>query len=308
MARELNIEYLVHHEIDKIQWDQCLQEADNGLIYGRSFYLDRMAKHWDGLVLDDYESVMPLTWNEKFGIHYLYQPSFTASLGVFGKHLNGEIVHRFIKAIPKKFQFIEISLNSGNNFSDASLPFTFSRANYILHLDRGYEDLYECYRENHQRNIRKASQYGCTIKTTITIEEVIALNRAQMANKPSLTDDDCDRFKKLYEVLRGENKAFTYGTVDPEGKLLASCVFFVSYKRAYYILAGNHPDSRSTGASHALIDTFIRDHAGKDLILDFEGSDVESLALFYAGFGASKETYPAVRWNRLPWYLKWLKR
>src|SRR6478609_8282347 len=100
MAHAFNIRYLLHHEIDKPKWDRCVKEADNGLIYGYSFYLDHMAYQWDGLVLNDYEAIMPLTWNKKYGICYLYQPFFTASLGVFGSGLNVALVNDFLDAIP----------------------------------------------------------------------------------------------------------------------------------------------------------------------------------------------------------------
>jgi hypothetical protein len=56
-----------------------------------------------------------------------------------------------------------------------------------------------------------------------------------------------------------------------------------------------------------LIDAFVKDHAEKDLLLDFEGSDVRNLAFFYSSFGATEEKYAALRLNRLPWYLRWLK-
>jgi len=85
-------------------------------------------------------------------------------------------------------------------------------------------------------------------------------------------------------------------------------VFFYSHDRAYYILVGNHPEGRNLGASHGLIDAFIKDHAGKKLVFDFEGSDIEGLAQFYRGFGAVEEKYPAIRLNRLPWWMRWLKR
>src|SRR6187402_2816093 len=97
------IQYLVNKQIDKTKWDKCITEASNGLIYPYSFYLDTMAKHWDALVLNDYGAVMPLTWNKKYGFYYLYQPAFTASLGVFGKNLNKELIDDFIKNIPPKF-------------------------------------------------------------------------------------------------------------------------------------------------------------------------------------------------------------
>jgi len=305
MAGGSHIKYVVHEEIDKTRWDQCLRDSPNGLIYGYSFYLDHMSKRWDGLVLNDYECVMPLTWNNKFGIYYLYQPAFAANLGVFGKNVDEEIVKLFIRSIPQKFKLIEISLNPGN--LSATNPHIVSRINYTLSLDKSYLDLYKDYRENHQRNIQKALHSGCIVKTNISVHEVIALNKAQMKGKGSLRENDYERFKKLYQRLEETNQAVVYGVSDRRNKLLASCVFFCFEKRAYYILAGNHPDSRNTGASHALIDAFIKDHAGEDLVLDFEGSDIESLALFYSGFGAKNEIYPAIRWKRLPWYLKWLK-
>ncbi len=101
--------------------------------------------------------------------------------------------------------------------------------------------------------------------------------------------------------------AVTYGIFSQQQELLASCVFFFSHNRAYYILVGNHPNGRTIGASHALIDAFIKDHAGQNLILDFEGSDIRNLAFFYSSFGATHVPYPALRINRLPFYLKWMK-
>ena len=55
MATGNQIKYLQYNELDKVKWDVCINKASNGLIYGYSFYLDNMAKHWDALVLNDYE-------------------------------------------------------------------------------------------------------------------------------------------------------------------------------------------------------------------------------------------------------------
>jgi hypothetical protein len=102
--------------------------------------------------------------------------------------------------------------------------------------------------------------------------------------------------------------SITYGVLSAKKELVASCVFLYSHKRAYYILVGNHPDGRTVGASHALIDAFIKDHAGKDMVLDFEGSDIRNLAFFYSSFGAKEENFAGVKLNRLPFYLKWMKK
>jgi hypothetical protein len=301
------IKYLQHKEIDKAKWDACVSQAPNGLVYPYSFYLDTMAKHWDALVLKDYEAIMPLTWNRKYGFYYLYQPAFTASLGVFGKNLTKEIIDDFISMLPSKFKLVEISLNSGNIVGD---PKNVSqlRSNYILTLNKPYEEIYKTYRDNHKRNINKAVQLGCRASREISVEEIIHLTKEQLQQVGGTKPEDYPNFKKLYEFLKNKAQAKTYAIVDPRSKILASAVFFFSHNRAYYIMAGNHPEGKTLGASHALIDTFIKDHADQNLILDFEGSDIPNLAFFYSGFGATEEIYPALKINKLPWYIRLLKK
>jgi hypothetical protein len=301
------IQYLSHPEIDKEKWDACVTAASNGLIYAYSFYLDHMAKQWDALVLNDYDAVMPLTWNKKYGLYYLYQPAFTASLGVFGKNLTETLVEKFVVAIPKKFGLIEISLNCGNIFSVPG-GFSILRSNYFLGLNKPYGELYKGYRENHKRNITKAFQLGCTVSTEILVDDVIRINHEQLKHLGGTKPADYDNFKKLHKFLETEGDTIVYGIMSPKHQLLASAVFFFSHNRAYYIMVGNDPDGKTIGASHALIDAFIKDYANQDLILDFEGSDIRNLAFFYGGFGATEEIYPALKINKLPWYVRLFKK
>jgi len=297
------IQYLPYQQIDKQKWDACIEHADNGLIYGYCSYLDAMSLHWDALIWNDYEAVMPLTWNKKYGIHYLYQPWFTACLGIFGRNISAGIVNNFLHAVPPKFKFWDIYLNYRNYFELEDYKL-YQRMNYVLPLNDGYENLYNRFRDNIKRNIKKASQLKCVVKRAIDIDEVIALAQEQAKKFSSVTDKDYKRFKKLFHYLHGLQKAVTYGVYAPGNQLVASCALFFSHNRAYYILAGNHPNGKTIGASHALINAFIKDHAGQNLLLDFEGSDIKSLAFFYSSFGAKEEKYAGLRLNRLPKILR----
>ncbi|HEX7844165.1 MAG TPA: GNAT family N-acetyltransferase [Chitinophagaceae bacterium] len=301
-----NIQYLLHDKIDKAKWDRCIETASNGLIYGYSFYLDAMAKHWDALILNDYEAVMPLTWNKKYGIQYLFQPFLTAQLGVFGNNINATTVESFLQAIPSKLKFWDIYLNYKNVFALNSFSL-YQRNNYVLSLNRPYDEIKDNYRENTKRNIRRTEQAGSSVEKGFDAEKVIELALYQMQRDGGAVRENVDRFRKLYNLLSEKKLAITYGIFLKE-ELLASAVFFYSHKRAYYILVGNHPNGKTIGASHALIDAFIKDHAGSDTTLDFEGSDIHSLAFFYSSFGAVEEKYAALKLNRLPFYLKWMKR
>lgn len=302
-----DIQHLPNHAIDKQKWDACIDKAGNGLIYGYSIYLDTMARHWDGLVLGDYEAVMPLTFNKKYGIYYLYQPFLTAQLGVFGNNIDAALLESFLKAIPRHFRYWDIYFNHQNVFPLNSFKL-YKRNNYILPLNKPYKELYNAYRENIQRNIRRSEQAGCYPIKDFEVERVIELAVAQMRGYTKESAENVNRFRALYQQLNTRNKAITYGIMSPTDELIASCVFLFSHNRAYYILVGNHPNGRTLGASHALIDGFIKDHAGKDMLLDFEGSDIRNLAFFYSSFGAEQENYAGIKLNRLPFYLKWLKK
>jgi len=302
-----HIQYLSHKEIDKTKWDACIEQASNGLIYPYSFYLDAMAKHWDALVLNDYEAIMPLTWNRKYGFYYLYQPAFTASLGIFGSQVNEHLVSSFLDAIPLKFRLIEVALNHQNNFPSVINGY-YPRSNYTLDLNKPYEEIFKTYRESHKRNMTKAMQLGGKLTREINVDEIIKLNEEQLKHIGGTKTQDYTNFKNLYIFLKSKDAAKTYAIMGSRNNILASAIFFFSHNRAYYIMVGNHPDGKTIGASHALIDAFIKDHAGQDLILDFEGSDIRNLAFFYSSFGAKEEIYPALKINKLPFYIKWLKK
>ena len=301
--QDVQIQYRKRHEIDNDKWNLCIETAPNGLIYAYSFYLDGTADNWDALILNDYEAVMPLPWRKKIGFYYLYQPFFSAQLGVFGNNINANLVENFLKAIPSKFKLWELSLNHQNIFRLNSFRL-FERANFVLPLNHAYETLYTNYRESIKRNIKKSVQYGCHKKTDFDIDDVIELSRQQ---KHIASDDEFQKFKNLYLLLKDKSASKTYGIFSDKNELIASCVFTFSHNRAYYILVGNHPNGRTLGASHALINAFITDYAGQNLTLDFEGSDIKNLAFFYSSFGAMEEKYAAIKVNALPWYVKWMK-
>ena len=301
------IRYVTYQQLNKQKWDSCIDNAANGLIYAYSFYLDEMADNWDGLVLNDYEAVMPLPWRKKYSICYLYQPFFCASLGIFSeKIITAELAAQFFQAVPAKFKYWDISLNHGNSFLLPEFGM-YERTNYVLNLQPGYEKLLTGFKTNIKRNIKKAGELGCTVEKNISLTPILVLSKEILQAVSPIEEEDYNNFSELYKILSGKGQAINYAVYSAQKELLASCLFFFSHKRAYYILVGNHPNGKTVGASHLLVNAFIKDYAGKDLLLDFEGSDIRNLAFFYSSFGAKEEKYGAIKLNRLPKLVKWLK-
>lgn len=257
-----------------------------------------MCKNWDALIADDYSFVMPLTWNKKFGIFYLYQPFFAASLGIFGNDISREIVKTFLDNIPVKFKYWDFYLNKSNLFSIAGYDL-YERRNYILDLHKSYEEINSSYSKSHLRNIKRANDLGNIVQKNIPLQDVIKLAKEQSKGFSPVTEKDYENFSSLFSILAQKNNAVTYGVWSSQQQLVASCAYFFCRKRVYYILVGNHPNGRTSGASHLMIDHFIKEHAGKNLLLDFEGSDIKNLAWFYSSFGADEEIYAGIKMNRL---------
>jgi Acetyltransferase (GNAT) domain len=305
MSANETIQYLQRQQINEAAWNSCIAGASNGLIYAQYDYLSSICGDWDALVLGDYIAVMPLVWRRKWGIYYLYYPPFCAALGVFGNNLNEVLLNQFLTAIPVKFRYWDFPLNHENNFDLREFPFQ-QRNNFVLSLASSYTTINSAYRQNLQRNINKAAQFNFMTDKNFPVTEVIRLAKNYTPNNPVSTEM-YKRFENMYALFSARQQAFTYGIRNLGGELMASCVFLKDAKRLYYVLVGNHPNGRTAGASHALIDACIKDYAGQRLLLDFEGSDISKLAFFYSGFGASSTPYSTIKLNRLPLAVKWMK-
>ena len=303
----MKIRYIEHRNIDFIAWDNCIGRAVNGNMYAWSWYLDMMSSDWDALVEGDYETVFPLTFRKKTGIHYLYQPFFSQQLGLFSVNpITPEKVNLFLIAIPPKFRFAEINLNSFNK-PDPDTWLIQQNVNHELDLIEPHEELKAKYNENTRRNIRKAIKKGVTVNTNVKPEDIINLfrdNRGKDFNH--LKEHDYRRLQRLSYQRVGQNKAICYGAFTANNTLCAGAILFFSHRKAVFLFSGTDEVARSNGAMSFLIDRFIQDSACNHLTLDFEGSNDPNLARFYAGFGAQTLSYPSLVINRFPWPLKYL--
>ena len=305
MPSDLQIQYVKAESIDREKWDRCIATAPNGIVYALSFYLDTMAPGWEALVLNDYEMVMPLPIRKKWGIRYIFQPSMTPILGVFGAATDKNIVELFLRSIPKDLRLWDLSLNAANDASPASYPL-YRRTNCVLSLSPDYASLQNAYAENARRNIRKAIDTNCFVQKEVSISDIIAICRSEF---PKFTKVEPGLFEKLDHIYHEPTlKKTSYGVYNEQGDLQASAAFIFFKQRVYYWLVGNKAESKKYNASYLLIDSMIRDYAGSELILDFEGSDTKSVADFYLKFGAQPEYFTSIFDNRLPFPISLLKK
>lgn len=301
---ETDIRHLLREEIDSAQWDRCVLQAKNSLIYARTFYLDVMAKNWDGLVFGDYEAVMPLTWKRKYGISYLYQPAFTAQLGMFYRNdPDGRILEEFIVRAKKHFRFCEINLNFANTIRDGK-----AMTNYVVSLENPYIEIRAGYKKRLLENLDEAGSFSLRYDRSENFGAVIQLYKSQYGDRiPHIRQSDYDHFKRLCQELQNRDMLFIRQVRDKSGELLNSSIFLCDDFRIYNIMSVSLPAGRVKRAHFYLLDQLIVEFATKKMTLDLEGSDVPGIAEFYRKFGPVDQSYPFLKYNNLPFPFRLFK-
>ena len=54
------IRFFENKDINKQNWDKCLEQSGSAKIYAYSWYLDIVSPNWKALIQDDYTSIFPL--------------------------------------------------------------------------------------------------------------------------------------------------------------------------------------------------------------------------------------------------------
>lgn len=268
------IHHLEHHHINFDKWDQCISNAINGLIYPFSFYLNQVSPKWEALVLNDYEAVMPLPVKKKYGLFYIIQPVFVQQLGIFSTApVSEQIMHAFIRAIPRKFIYININFNTFNPFKGNWPGVATKGITYELDLISPYALLKNNFSAQTKKNIKTAGRSGVFVAKHSDPMPIINAFRQYKGKEITLLGN------QQYETLRhliysGIYRGNTgiYSAYNEKNTFCAGIVFFTSHRKSILIFSGSTPEARNNGAMSAIIDHFISEHAGQNLTLDFEGS------------------------------------
>ncbi|MBN2698607.1 MAG: hypothetical protein JXR52_07250 [Bacteroidales bacterium] len=300
------IQFFQRKEIDTNRWNDVIASSPAETIYPYSWYLDAAAENWSAFVGEDYRFVMPVIWRKRFGIRYAFHPPFVQQLGVFGREVTDPfLLQQFLREVGSAFRFGNIQLNSQNMIGEEPGWEVSDRRNYELLLDRDYDTLYGHYSTNAKRNLKKALDHHPEISEDITLDELIQLKiEAKISNRDN---SYINWINNLFTAILDRGRGKVIG-VRQEGRLIAGVFFAFSLKRSVYLLSASCDEGMETRAMFAIVDRFIRQNAGSGIILDFEGSNIPSIARFFSGFGAEPTTYQAVSFGRFPFPLRKLKK
>ena len=243
------------------------------------------------------------------GIDYLFQPYFTQQLGVFSNQpVDAEVTGRFLDAIPARFQYIDIQLNT-MNFPVNAHFIAKARKNYTLDLSNAYTVLAANYHRNCRRNIQKAINAGLTVRPGTDSPVFVSFVQQHLDKKLSgMGKDFYTVLQQLTQTSQENGTGEILGVYSSQNQLVAVGWFVVVTGRCMFEVCASTPGGAAHQAMYLLVDHAMREKSGSKLLFDFAGSNIPGVAYFNAGFGASESIYVAVKRNRLPWPLKLIKR
>ncbi|MDP2088228.1 MAG: hypothetical protein Q8J84_02390 [Flavobacteriaceae bacterium] len=284
------ISYVKHQDLDVEKYDACIENASNSRIYAFSWYLDIVTDHWDALILNDYEAVMPLPWRRKFFIYYIYPPAWTQQLGVFSsKEIDETLLKDFINAIPKKFKKITIQFNSGNPISGKQVT---EKVNYILKLNQSYEELFKKFRKDRRERIKKNDEKNNLTEENLEIEKLFSIFKTNYHHKIELSEIDYLKLKLLIKKSATVESANIKIILDKEDDFIrAGAVFLINKERIIYLFSSQTDKGRKANSLSSILNKLIKENSNSGKILDFEGSMLPNIADFFKSFGAEKELY-----------------
>jgi len=295
----LNIRFVHRNELDARSWDALIAASPAESIYPYSWYLDAAAEHWSALVSGEYQFVMPLIWKRKYGIRYLYQPTFCQQLGVYSReYVDPLLLNEFVKEVVKRFRFGVVNLNAKNKLGEGAAVRVDERSNYILSLERPYEELSGLYSTNAKRNLKRAQgQDDLDLDLEVGLGELMDFKKRTdlQARSPA----QYERYMQQFQAIQQHAGAHIHG-IRRKGELLAACFLARSQKRITYLLSISNEEGREARAMFRIIDQAIHQWSASNYTFDFEGSNIPSIARFFGGFGASPEIYQSLSFNSFP--------
>ncbi len=289
------IDILPSYNINKKKWDACVNNSSNCLIYATSVYLDNLTDNWHGIVLNDYECVMPIAWRKKFGIRYCYTVAFIQQSGWF---FQSPVVEKslFIKALFKFCRYGDYAFNFENSIQHKKLKLC---NNYNINLSQEYRIIKNNYRKDLINNLRKTANTKL-IYIDETIEAAIELYKKLYSKRlPHITEKDYQNFYKVCKHLTLTDSVLVRKVCTPGNETLAVILLLKDKKRIYNLMNSTTATGRKTEANHFLIDGVLQEFSESGLLFDFEGSDIPGIKHFYESFGAVNQPYYSIHFNHL---------
>lgn len=287
-------------------------------LFMQPWYLDVVCEggHWDAVLIQKGErtiAALPFFLKQKLGWKYITMPQLCKQLGPYllpeYRSLKWEmrLYKDLIAQLPAGLAAFEQNFNySVTNW----LPFYWkgfkqtTLYSYILSLSDSEALIFKNIEKNYRQKIRSA-EASLNIRHDLPLTELhrlMGLSFERQGLKPPIA---LSFLQKLYNALAEQDCCKLFFATNPNTHEVHSAALLVWDRcSAYYLISGDDPDLRASGAAVLLKWTAIQ-YAKKVVnvpIFDFEGSMLRGVEQGRRDFGAQQRPYFRIRYE---WSVLW---
>lgn len=277
--------------IDRERYQKLLDEYLCTEAAMQPWVLDAVSPGWGMLCDKAGNYLMPLPIRYKFLLPYTTMPIFGQRLDILSRNKN-ELVKPMLRYLKREF----LRGNVNINLSPFKRKNVSVRQTYQLNLKSLYDQLWNSMSDGHQRNISKAIELNAVNLSPESWELLIEMKHSLLESKDvAITEYDRVAYAKLVKASVLEHQSPLY--VAEYQQSVVAIALFVRIGNRFVIESATSAEGRKSMAAYAIINHFIQNHAGNDLVLDFAGSNIPSIAAFRKGFGATRSEYVNIQWK-----------
>lgn len=302
------IKLCASHEIDPVKWNSCIAKSENGLIYSQYQYLSFLTKHWAAIIIGDYDAVLALPWNSKWGIRYYQAIPFIQQLGLIG-NIHKSQIPSLLELIKEYAKYGDLFFNYSNKELAMSVP-TLTKTNLVLVLNQEYHSITKHYTKDLCHNLEKAKKHHPIYQTNSQFSTILEIYQKQYGNRFSwISLSDFQKLKEVLAFYASNEQCLIRELIDQTTEeLLASAILLKDNKRLYLLVNVITTKGRQQSSNHLLIDQIIHEFSASDLLLDFEGSEIPGVKDFYLNYNPIEQPYFHFHHNSLVWPFNLLKK
>lgn len=292
------LKFVERKNIDTDKWDNTVQKSTDFSIYGLSWYLDCVCD-WKGLIYDDYKWVLPLPNSRKYLLNYVYMPFGIQRFSIYGEEsVSSEIAELFLNQLIKKYFTINLSLEESISMDRAKIKVVKHKSQY-LKLNKTYVEIYNDFSTSHKRNIKKGEKNNLVIKKQSITSEMKNLIRSFYDKKKIKRVHHLNEYFDLIAELTERSLIDIFGVYNLNNELQNVSIYTCLDNNRRALNSINSDEGASNGAMFFGFNEYVKMNSNSNIIIDFEGSNIDSIRRRNVGFGGVDEFYNSISYRKI---------
>lgn len=322
----MNARLLTAAEVNRQEWDALVKGSEQGMFYHLCSFMDLVAPGWclievrnDGRLVGG----MPLLVQRKGMITYSFQPYFTQYWGpVIAPQDHSSNYKRFsherkvlitlLDALPASLKLIRISCSPALAYGSPMHWAGFElHTRYTLRIAPEADETRRMasLAGNTRTDVKKGSHWQGHMNSEGSASDFIKLvDQNLAAGRNVMLPEKREHAAAVIDHLRREGLGQLLLAQRPGEAPVAGVVLTRFRQLMTYNMGASAPGGEGAEAMSWLLWNAMGQAAREGLTFDFEGSMKESLDAFFRGFGARPVPYLHIVRNRLPLFLRWIKK